>query len=99
MDQVRKQWVRLDTYGGKLAENITQAIARDCLAYSMLRLDEEGFKIVMHVHDEVICEVGDNVSEELKLEMMCKIMGEKVPWAKSLPLIADGYITPYYKKD
>ena len=75
-----------------------QAIARDLLAYSMLRLDEEGFKIVMHVHDEAVAEVPENDAKN-HLDIMCAIMGETVPWAKTLPLVADGYITPFYKKD
>lgn len=109
MDQTTKQWVRLDTYGGKLTENIVQAVARDLLAHSMLELDKRGFEIVMHVHDEAVCEIDDYDTDEAaqaadwtnadQLEIMCKIMGEPVPWAKGLPLGADGYITPYYKKD
>lgn len=98
VDALTKQWVYIDTYGGKLTENIIQAIARDLLAYSMLRLDEEGYPIVMHVHDEAICEVSLESSEK-DLENMCEIMGEDVPWAPGLPLVADGYNTPFYKKD
>jgi DNA polymerase len=109
MDQTTKQWTFVDSYGGKLVENIVQAIARDLLAFAMLRLDEAGFKIVMHVHDEAICEIQDSVSatnytqlregRERDLETMCGIMGESVYWAPGLPLRADGYLTPYYKKD
>ncbi len=98
MDQVKKQWTRLDTYGGKLTENIVQAIARDLLAHSMLELDKKGFEIVMHVHDEVACEIHKSVAD-FKLETMCDIMSQPVKWAKGLPLAADGYLTPYYKKD
>lgn len=98
MDQVKKQWTMLDTYGGKLTENIVQAIARDLLADSMLRLDKEGFSIVMHVHDEVVCEVP-TVDQEEDLNIMCNMMGEPVDWAEGLPLAAEGYLTPYYKKD
>jgi len=90
--------VRLDTYGGKLVENIVQAVARDLLAYSMLKLDKRNYQIVMHVHDEVICEV-DAFSSPSHLKWMCEIMGQEVPWAEGLPLAADGYVTPYYKKD
>lgn len=110
MDQKTKQWAFIESYGGKLVENIVQAIARDLLAFAMLRLDEAGFKIVMHVHDEAICEVKKSVKvigpqgiEEIKavdkLEHMCEIMGESVYWAPGLPLRADGYLTDYYKKD
>lgn len=98
MDQTIRKWVNIDTYGGKLVENIVQAVSRDILLYSMLRLDEEGFKIVMHVHDETICESLESEKQET-LDRMCEIMGEEIPWAKGLPLNADGYMTPFYKKD
>jgi len=94
-----KKWWWIDSYGGKFTENIVQAIARDLLAYSMLRLNEEGFNIVMHVHDEAVVEIPDDNIQMEYLEQMCEIMGETVPWAKTLPLVADGYITPFYKKD
>ena len=98
MDQVIKQWKSIDTYGGKLTENIVQAISRDILAYSMQRLKEEGFDMIMHVHDEIICESLEQNSKN-DLQTMCNIMGEKIPWGEGLPLVADGYITPFYKKD
>jgi len=98
VDQKTAQWVYVDTYGGKLAENIVQAISRDLLAHSMLELDKEGFNIVMHVHDEAIAEQPIEGSKQ-SLEKMCKIMSKDVPWAEGLPLGADGYVTPYYKKD
>jgi len=96
--QVMRKWMHLETYGGKLTENIIQAIARDLLAVSMQRLDEEGYPIVMHVHDEAICEVLLE-DQEQSLEDMCEIMGQTVDWAPGLPLVADGYLTPFYKKD
>jgi len=98
MDQTTKQWTYVDTYGGKLTENIIQAIARDLLADAMLRADEAGFEIVLHVHDEVVCEIQNNF-ESSELESLCAILGEEVSWAKGLPLTADGYVTPFYKKD
>jgi len=98
VDQVTKQWIHIDTYGGKIVENIVQAISRDVLAYSMQRLDQEGFDINMHVHDETVCEVPNENCEET-LKKMCDIMGEDIPWAEGLPLNADGYLTYYYKKD
>lgn len=98
VNQETKQWVLLDTYGGKLTENIVQAIARDILGVAMLRLTEKGFPIVMHVHDENIAEVPVENAEAM-LKIMCDTMAEEVPWAKGLPLRADGYITPFYKKD
>lgn len=96
MDQTTKQWKVQDTYGGKLVENIVQAIARDCLAVAMLRLDEAGFKIVMSVHDEVVLE---EKNEHVRLGLVNKIMSEPIPWAKGLPLTADSYETKFYKKD
>ena len=96
MNQTTKQWSVQDTYGGKLVENIVQAVARDCLAYSMINLEEEGYKIVMHIHDEVVIEMDKDTD---CLDEVCRIMGQPIPWAKGLPLRADGYVTPYYKKD
>lgn len=98
MDQTKKQWTRLDTYGGKLVENIVQAIARDVLGHSMLTLDEEGFDIVLHVHDEVVCEVALSCSKE-KLSLMSDLMTREIPWLRGLPLKAEGYLTPFYKKE
>lgn len=98
MDQVIKQWTSVETYGGKLVENIVQAISRDILAYSMQNLRNAGFKMVMHVHDEVICEVKEEIQKE-QLDLMETIMGYEVPWAPGLPLVADGYTTKFYKKD
>lgn len=97
LEQTTKQWVNIDTYGGKLVENIVQAIARDLLAYSMIKISPL-FPIVMHVHDEVVCEVPIESCEK-SLTYLCKIMSLDVPWAKGLPLNAEGYLTPYYKKD
>ena len=94
----KKQWTRLDTYGGKLVENIVQAIARDILADSMLRVDKAGFIIVMHVHDELVVDMPKKDSET-KLKELCDIMSEPIEWAPGLPLAADGYLTEYYKKD
>lgn len=98
VDQTSKKWWWVDSYGGKFVENIVQAIARDILADSMQRLDRAGFDIVMHVHDEVVAAVLASMSEE-KLEEMCSIMGQEIPWAEGLPNAADGYITYFYKKD
>jgi len=96
MNQTTKQWGRQDTYGGKLVENIVQAIARDCLADAMMRLDEAGYNIVMHVHDEVVLEVPNTFGSLLEVN---KIMSAPISWAKGLPLTADSYETIYYKKD
>lgn len=96
VDQQSKKWCRVETWGGKLTENLVQATARDCLRESMLRLEDAGYDIRAHVHDEVI------VSEPLsgrKVEEMSDLMGQPIPWAPGLPLRADGYETPFYRKD
>lgn len=93
-------WGRNYTWGGKLTENIVQATARDCLGAAMLRLKAAGYQIVMHVHDEVICEMPIGKGS---LDEACAIMGEPLSWAKGLLLTADGYETGpeanYYRKD
>lgn len=94
MDQTKKTWGWQETYGGKLVENITQAIARDLLADAMLRLDDAGHEIAIHVHDEVVIETKETTAEEV-----ARIMGQPIPWAAGLPLKADAYETIYYKKD
>lgn len=96
--QATKTWGEIDSYGGKLTENIVQAIARDLLAHSMMQLDAAGFKIVCHIHDECLTEVpADRAAEQLQL--MSDIMGQPPTWASDLPLRADGYTTPFYLKD
>lgn len=95
MDQTTKKWGTVDTYGGKLVENVVQAIARDCLALAMQRLDAAGYQTVMHVHDEVIIDA----QIESDLENVCEIMGQPVPWAPGLLLKADGFTSRYYKKE
>lgn len=97
IDQTKKTWVREDTYGGKLVENIVQAVSRDCLAVAMTRLDAAGYCIVMHVHDEEVLEVPD--TDTGALAEINKIMSMPIDWAPGLPLTADGYETKYYKKD
>lgn len=96
MNGTTKQWSRIDTYGGKLVENIVQATARDCLAHSMLLLDKAGYDIVMHVHDEVVIEIEDDRDD---LKKVTDIMGQDIPWAKGLPMKADGFYCEYYQKD
>lgn len=91
-----RKWGRVDTYGGKLTENIIQAVARDCLAESMIRLDEAGYKIAFHVHDEVVLDVPKNFGS---LEEVEEIMGESIDWAPGLPLGAEAFESSYYKKD
>ena len=96
VDQKTKKWDRLQTWGGKLTENLVQATARDCLRESMLAREDAGFDIRAHVHDEVI--VSEPVDGR-SVDEMSAIMGQPIPWAPGLPLRADGYETPWYKKD
>ena len=97
--QETKQWGETDTYGGKLTENIVQAIARDLIGYSMMQLDRAGYRIVAHIHDECISEVPFDGKEQQYYDMMVALMSTPPDWASDLPLRADGYLTPYYKKD
>ncbi len=99
VNQETKQWQQVDTYGGKLTENIVQAIARDLLAHAMQTLDKAGYKITMHIHDEVIAEVPKDGKEQQYYERMAKLMAVAPDWAKDLPLRADGYLTDFYMKD
>lgn len=88
-----KKWERLDSYGPKFVENIVQATARDILCYAMKTL--RCCSIVMHIHDELVIESDPRMS----LEAICEQMGRTPPWAEGLLLRADGYVTPFYKKD
>lgn len=88
-----KKWERLESYGPKFVENITQAIARDILLYAMQTLKE--YRIVAHVHDEAIIETDKSVS----IQSVCELMGRTPPWAEGLLLRADGYECGFYKKD
>ena len=88
-----KKWERLDSYGPKFVENIVQATSRDILLYAMRTL--RNCSIVMHIHDEVVIEADPRMS----LDAVCEQMGRTPSWAKGLLLRADGYATPFYKKD
>lgn len=105
MDQKTRKWIQLDAYGGKLTENIVQAIARDCLAVAIERLMQAGYMPVMHIHDEVVLDVplktdeAHQLSPEEHLEKACSIMGCPIDWAPGLLLRADGFTTEFYKKD
>ena len=92
---LNRKWGRIETYGGKLVENIVQATARDVLAHSMATLEAAGYPTVMHVHDEVITEVpyGRGSVDEL-----CALMSRGPKWSKGLPLAAEGFESTYYKK-
>lgn len=91
-----KKWQRLSTYGGKLTENVVQAIARDCLAVTLERLENAGYRTVMHIHDETVV---DCPADKASLETLCRLMKQPVPWAEGLILDADGFVGEYYKKD
>ena len=90
------QMVVQETFGGKLAENTTQAIARDILAHALLTLERNGYLVVFHVHDEAVIEMPIGQGS---LEEACRLMAIAPDWAKDLPLRADGYECPYYRKD
>lgn len=97
--QIGANWVSTSTYGGKLVENITQAIARDCLALAIKRLVQHGYKPLMHIHDEVVLEVPKESLHDDEIDRINAIMCAPIPWAPGLLLNADGFISPYYKKD
>lgn len=89
------RWGDVYTYGGKLVENITQAVARDCLADALLTLNGEGFDVAFHVHDEIVCRVKD----EKDYGLMEQIMTVVPEWAEGLPVGADGGLMNYYRKE
>ena len=95
VNQTTKKWGTTDTWGGKLVENITQAVARDCLAETLIRLRHKGMIAVFHVHDEVIVEVD----QEDDLQTILDIMSEPLDWAPGLPLKGAGFCATYYQKD
>lgn len=96
MDQKTRKWRENETYGGKITENCVQAIARDCLAVVISRLEIEGLQVVFHVHDEVVIEAPEDAAS---LERVIDIMRCPIPWAPDLPLSAEGWIGKYFKKD
>lgn len=91
-----RKWTRIESYGAKFCENIVQATARDVLAEAMLRLEKKGFDIVCHIHDEVVLEVPEGSSS---VEEVNEIMAVCPDWCEGLPLKADGFESPFYKKD
>lgn len=95
LNQTTKKWERIETYGGKMTENIVQAIARDILATVLMKADDIGMRVVFHVHDEIIVE-SDGWPE---LEQVEDLFSRPLGWAKGLPLKGAGYTTPYYMKD
>lgn len=95
-NQTTRKWERTETWGGKLVENIVQAVARDCLAVALLRLDDAGFQTLFTVHDEVIVEEPQG---RRTWQDVAEIMGQPIEWAPGLLLRGDGYETPFYMKD
>lgn len=89
-----RKWGQVETYGGKLTENIVQAVARDLLTVAMHRVAEAGHRIVMHVHDEIVVETTTATVDEI-----CELMATAPEWAQGLPLAADGYACDFYMKD
>ena len=96
LDQKTHKWGVVETYGGKLVENITQATARDCLAETVERLEAAGYPVVFHIHDEVVIDAPPGRDS---LEGVIDIMWQVPPWAEGLPLNADGWVNPFFKKD
>ena len=94
-NQTTKKWEESSTFGGKLVENIVQGIARDCLCETLDRITSKGYRIVFHVHDEVIVDAG----MDLTVEELCSIMAEPIPWAKGLILKGAGFSGQFYQKD
>ena len=93
--QQTRKWEVASTYGGKLTENIVQAIARDCLAETLRRIDARGLQVVFHVHDEVIIDAPPDVT----VDEICALMAEPIPWAPGLVLKGAGFESEYYMKD
>lgn len=95
VNQTTKKWEVQETYGGKLVENIVQAVSRDCLAVTLKRLKDEGLQTVMHIHDEAVIDADPNVD----LDKVCELMGQPIEWAPGLLLKAAGFESGYYMKD
>ena len=98
-NQTTKRWERVETYGGKLVENIVQAIARDCLAIAIENLEAQGLHVVFHIHDEVVIDTPAWADNDTMLDTVTKIMTKPIPWAQALPLNADGLVDKFFKKD
>lgn len=92
----KNKWGEIETYGGKLVENIVQAIARDCLACAIERLEAAGMPVVIHIHDEVVIDIP---ADRADLDAVVQLMGAPIPWAADLPLNADGWMGLFFRKD
>ena len=95
VDSITKQWVRRSYHGGLLAENGTQAMCRDLLALGIIRCEAAGYKVVGHVHDEIVAEVPEGWGS---VEEMEAIMSEVPKWAEGMPIRAEGYRAKRYRK-
>lgn len=93
------KWGHIKTYGGKLVENCVQAIARDCLAEAIERLEAAGFPIVFHVHDEVVIDIKPFADDETMLDSVVQIMRQPPAWGQDIPLNADGWVGDFFTKD
>lgn len=96
--QYNTAWVQDSTYGGKLVENITQAVARDCLAVTLRRLKDAGYEIIMHIHDEAVMEIP-NTNPKEELDKVNALFSEPISWAPGLHLSSAGFTNDYYMKD
>jgi DNA polymerase len=97
INQYSRKWSSLQTYGGKLAENVTQAVARDVLAASMAPIEVAGYEIVLTVHDEIIAEAPGQ--PHYNADHLSALMVDKPQWADGLPLAAAGFEAYRYRKD
>lgn len=95
----KNKWGHIETYGGKLVENVVQAIARDCLAQAIEHLEAAGLPVVFHIHDEVVIDTAAFDTNDAMLDKVVKIMSTPIPWAEGLPLGADGWVGAFFKKD
>lgn len=97
LNQTTRKWQRTETWGGKLTENLVQAVARDCLKEALLNLEAHDWDIRAHVHDEIIC--TEPVDSGRTWQDMAALMCPDIPWMEGLPLRADGYECEFYQKD
>ena len=96
MNQYTRKWCLLNTYGGKLAENVTQAVSRDILANGMVMAENAGYEVILTVHDEILTEVPD--TDDYTVNELCKLMCQLPAWATGLPMAAEGFEAMRYRK-